>query len=451
MKHWPLRWQITAWSGLLTGAVLLTLAVATTVSLYFAEIEDLDDDLTAESDLFFAALPPTASGQSAVLPSDLVHKHSEVLYGFAIGPTDGAAVQVFPAQLATLTTGWPPAPGFRMTALAGQRLRLGVFTKGGRTLLLAASLESTKETLLALLGAYFFALPVALVVVAAGSWWIAGRALRPVAELTRTASTITVDNLGARLPVPATRDEISRHVGVLNEMLDRLQRSFELANRFTADAAHELRTPLTIMRGQIEDALRSGNFNPEQERLLVGLLEENTGLQKIADNLLLLARFDAGKNPLQRTDVDLSALAGETREDAELLAAPQHIKVSAQITPGLRVSGDQVMLRRVALNLIDNAVKFNRAGGELALGLRPNGDAVVFTVGNTGPGIPAERQAALFERFFRPDPGRDGDTGGSGLGLSLCREIITAHGGQISLTRSDAEWTEFSIRLPGGN
>ena len=247
--------------------------------------------------------------------------------------------------------------------------------------------------------------------------------------------------------MPDTTDEIGEHIQVLNGMFDRLQRSFEQANRFTADAAHELRTPLTIMRGQIEEALRSGRFKLEQERFLVGLLEETTGLQKISDNLLLLARFDTGKSTLQLTSLDFSAVVREAGEDAELLAAPRGISIRVQIAPSIHVNGDRVMLRRVALNLIDNAVKFNREGGEVSLVLRSVDGAAVFSVGNTGPGIPTERQGALFERFFRIGSDRNRDTGGSGLGLSLCREIVNAHGGRIELSRSKEDWTEFNVCL----
>jgi len=235
---------------------------------------------------------------------------------------------------------------------------------------------------------------------------------------------------------------------VLNGMFDRLQRSFEQATRFTADASHELRTPLTIMRGQLEDALRSGPNTAEQERLLFDLLEETSALQKTAENLLLLTRFDAGKNPLQRRPLDWSALVAEAGEDAELLAAPRHLKIETEIAAGVRVLGDATLLRRVLLNLIDNAVKYNRADGRVRLTLGLANGLATVTVANTGPGISPERRPALFERFYRPESDRNRDTGGSGLGLSLCREIVTAHEGTIALGLTATDWTEFVVRLP---
>ncbi len=141
-------------------------------------------------------------------------------------------------------------------------------------------------------------------------------------------------------------------------------------------------------------------------------------------------------------------MCSEACEDAELLAAAKHIKIKADIVPALCVKGDAVMLRRVALNLIDNAVKFNRTDGRLELALQVADGEAVFTIANTGTGIPPERQGALFERFFRVGAERNRDAGGSGLGLSLCREIITAHRVRIGLSRSAEDWTEFRICLP---
>jgi signal transduction histidine kinase len=162
----------------------------------------------------------------------------------------------------------------------------------------------------------------------------------------------------------------------------------------------------------------------------------------------LLARFDLGRSPLQRAPLDFSALIDEAGEDAGLLAAPKGLRVRTEIAPGIRVDGDGGMLRRVAHNLIDNAVRYNRDGGDLCLILVEQRAEAVFTIGNHGPGIPADRQGALFERFFRLGSDRNRTTGGSGLGLSLCREIMAAHGGCIELARSGDDWTEFRVRLP---
>src|SRR5882672_6639450 len=182
---------------------------------------------------------------------------------------------------------------------------------------------------------------------------MARRALAPVVAITDAAGAVTADKLSTRLPVPSARDEIARLTEVLNEMLDRLERGFAQATRFSADASHELRTPLTILRGEIEQALHAGG-GAEQEKLLVELLEQVSGLQKISDNLLLLSRFDAGRSPVQLAPIDFAALVAGAVEDAELLAAPAKLKVSADLAPGIGVNGDAVLLRRLLLNLVDN-------------------------------------------------------------------------------------------------
>ncbi len=448
MKARSLRTRLTLWSALVTGLALLTLAAVTTVSLYFAQLESVDDHLAAEAELFFAAMPSGTGEAGGPAGPELLRKHNEVLHGFAIGPTLGRPARLYPADVKPLAERWPPAPGIRMARLGRKYVRLGVFTQDGRTLLLVADLESLREVLAGLLGAYGVALPLVLVVVAAGSSWIARRALRPIVEITTAAGTITAERLDARLPLPPADDEIGRHIRVLNDMFDRLQRSFEQATRFAADASHELRTPLTILRGEIEEALRLSPGEGEQERLLVSLLEQTSGLQKIADNLLLLARFDAGKAPLDRAPVDLSTLVTEAVDDAEMLATPNSITVQAAITPGLAVSGDEVLLRRVLLNLIDNAVRYNRPGGEVRFALEAIGTDATLRLSNTGPGIPAEKRPELFQRFFRLNGDRNRGTGGSGLGLSLCREIVTAHGGWIELEDGGDRRVEFVVRLP---
>ena len=456
---WPLRWRIAAWAALATGVALVTFTTVVAFNLYSEQVEMIDDRLAADAALVTVrdGSEPDTQPLIALTSDPATRPHDQVeaaLYGFALMRSkDGVLVRAQPALLAGAWSHWepgrwPPRKHFFNVTVEGTRLRVGAFPRGETTLLLAAPLEPATESVGDLLGAALIAIPVVLLVVAGGSWWIARRALRPIQRITEAAASITADRLGERLPAPETEDEIGRHIRVLNGMFDRLQRSFEQATRFTADAAHELRTPLTIMRGQLEDALRSGANTTEQERLLVDLLEETSALQKTAENLLLLTRFDAGKNPLQREPRDWSALVAEAGEDAELLAAPRHLKIETEIASGIRVMGDATMLRRVLLNLIDNAVKYNRADGRVRLTLSVTNGIATVTVANTGPGISPERRPALFERFYRPESDRNRDTGGSGLGLSLCREIVTAHEGTIALGLTAADWTEFVVRLP---
>jgi signal transduction histidine kinase len=308
--------------------------------------------------------------------------------------------------------------------------------------------ESADDSIEELGNAYLFALPVAVIVVGVGSWWLARRALQPVAEITRAAALIDADGLGERLPELATDDEIGRHIRVLNAMFVRLHRSFTQATRFTADASHELRTPLSILRGEIEEELRRGDYTPPQQRFFAGMLDQVAALQQIAANLLLLSRLDADRSLVNSVPLDLSRLVAEAGEDAELLGAGCGLAVRCEIASGLRVNGESSLLKRALLNLIDNAVRYNRVGGSVELRLEADRTDVCLTVLNSGPSIPVQAQADLFKRFSRIEGDRSRQTGGSGLGLSLCREIVRAHGGTVTLARSNESGTEFCLRLP---
>jgi signal transduction histidine kinase len=448
-----LRRKIAGWSAAATAAALVTFGAIMAFTLYSEQVEVIDDRLATSANLL-ASRPPTASPidvatlEALTVAPNHRRQANTALYGFVLVRTaDGSVLQSSPGGLGNSVGPWPPPQRHFNRRADGTRVRFGAFPMGATTVLLAASLEPADESVQDLLEAALIAIPAVLLVVAAGSWWIARGALQPITAITRAATAINATNLGARLPTAAADDEIAAHVRVLNEMFDRLQRSFVQTTRFTADAAHELRTPLTILRGQIEEALR-GAPSPPVEQLLLGLLEETSGLQKIADNLLLLSQFDSGKTQLRRERVDFSAVIADVAEDAELLAARLAIAVTQAIKTEVRVDGDATMLRRVALNLVDNAVKYNRRDGRVRIHLEVRDGRAVLDVANTGCPIPPERRAGLFERFYRGDAGRNRETGGSGLGLSLCREIISAHSGTIELSRSETDETVFTVSLP---
>ena len=450
MKTWTLRTRLTVWSVLVTAIALIIFGVLASALLYHRQVRALDHQLTADARVFFLEYREHgAPNEDDLKEAMLLLRAGARLRAYAFGPSGALPTDIFPDNHADLFATVHQV-GFSNQKYHGVNVHTGVFEDGGKTLVLVANLHPLEETVLQSAVVYLLTLPVVLLAVGAGSAWLARRALQPLTEMTKTAAGISAARLEGRLAKPVVDDEIGRHIAVLNDMFDRLQQGFEQATRFTADASHELRTPLTILRGEIEHALRSGKFTEAQEPVLMSLLEQVDHLQKITGNLLLLARFDAGKTPLTREPVDLSALITEAAEDAELLASPGGLTISADIAPGLQVTGDPVLLRRLLLNLVDNAVKHNRPGGTLRLQLTrgPTPGSVRFVIANTGPGIPAERHGRLFERFLRVAADRARSSGGTGLGLSLCREIARAHGGDIALTRGEADTTEFTVTLP---
>jgi two-component system, OmpR family, heavy metal sensor histidine kinase CusS len=311
--------------------------------------------------------------------------------------------------------------------------------------------EEATELVFQLARAYVAALPVAVLVAALGVWWITRKALQPLQEVAAAAEQIDAKALNQRLPQPRVEDEIGRLVQVLNHAFDRLERSFEQATRFSSDASHELKTPLTIMRGEIESALKTEVDNPQIESLLDGLLAETQRLCDIVEKLLLLSRADAGALTLTKEILDFSSICHELVEDAQILTKPKRITTEFEISPDVKVLADESYLRRMLLNLLDNSIKYNLEGGSLSISLTKSGALAVFRIANTGPGIPKEHENRVFERFYRADPSRSSDTSGSGLGLSICQEIVAAHGGQMWLEQPRSGWTAFIVALPGPN
>ncbi|MGI8437443.1 MAG: ATP-binding protein [Chthoniobacterales bacterium] len=329
-----------------------------------------------------------------------------------------------------------------------RRVRFRVFQTGPLRFALGKDSVRIQQTLAGLASAYFFTLPFVLVAVGGGGWWIARRASAPVQTIAAQAEKISAAALHQRLPPPEAEDEIGHLTLVLNRMFDRLERSFEQVTRFTSDASHELKTPMTLMRAELETALESGETGHAHGELLSRLLEQCFQLTQIVDGLLFLSRADDRRLALDAGPVDLVPLLQELREDAEILAAQAGLGLDLHLPKELFVPGDARLLRRAAMNLIDNALKYNQRGGSVVIRAEREGRTALLTFRNTGPVISGAEREKVFERFFRSDGSHNKETSGHGLGLSITREIAHAHQGEVTLARSDSEWTEFWFRLP---
>lgn len=296
--------------------------------------------------------------------------------------------------------------------------------------------------------AFLLALPVALVLVGLGGWIVAGRALRPLWMISETAAQVTSAGLDRRIAVSDEDPEIRRLIDTLNHMMNRLEQGFRQATRFSADASHELKTPIAIMRGELENALHEAAPGSREQKLLGSLLDETQRLAGITRSLLLLSRADAGQLVPALEEIDLSNLLTELLEDAGVLAAEAEIELQTHITPGIRVMADPPLLRSALLNVLMNAVKYNEPGGFIRVDLEVVGREARIRVANSGPGIPADEQARIFDRFQRADRSRARRIDGIGLGLSLTREILHAHHGGVELEESRPGLTRFAIHLP---
>jgi heavy metal sensor kinase len=294
--------------------------------------------------------------------------------------------------------------------------------------------------------AFLSIVPIALLLLAGGGWIIAQRALKPVALITRTAEGITARALDQRVPRVDADRELSRLVEVINGMLDRLEKSFGQAVRFSADAAHELQTPLTILQGELDAAVQAATVGSEEQRRYSGLLEEVQRLKAIVQKLLILARVDAGRLDLHLETIDLSAMIESAAEDAGALAP--HLQVEKQIVPGVIVKADPDLMGQVVRNLTSNAVKYNHENGLIRFQLSEHGNKAHVTISNTGVPIPAKDREKIFDRFYRVDQSRSSRVPGTGLGLSLAREVVRAHKGELRLDKAMDNLITFSLSLP---
>jgi two-component system, OmpR family, heavy metal sensor histidine kinase CusS len=314
--------------------------------------------------------------------------------------------------------------------------------------LFTQSTNSIKADMRGLLKAFLFALPIALLFIAAGAYWIANQALLPVQRLTFSAESITVQGLDKRLPVEKNPREFSHLVRVYNDMLARLELSFNQASRFSADAAHELNTPLTILMGHLDDALQSATPDSEEQSQFGLLLEEVQRLRDIIDKLLLLSRADSGQIKHFRKRFCISNMIFEISEDARELAP--ELALTLNIVPDVHIDGDEELLRQAVFNLLSNAIKYNQSGGFIGMDLTVNREEglLFLSVSNSGNQIPAAAANHIFDRFFRADPSRNRSVSGLGLGLPLAKEFIELHGGTLSLSDNRDGHISFTLQLP---
>ncbi len=315
----------------------------------------------------------------------------------------------------------------------------------GLTLRLALPLTQVDTSLRRLKMASLTALPIIAVLSLLGGYWVAGRALKPMRKITEAAARITAEDLHRRLPLPVARDEIRKLTNVLNDTFERLERSYLQAVRFASDASHQLKTPVTVMRAAIESLLADPTIRPDQAAVLNDVLDQTRRLSSLTEGLLLLARADSGGIKSYPDEADLIPILTRCIEDAEVLGSNLEIKIEQELPDCLPALAAPQQTEQILLNLLENAVKYNHHGGTIRVKAVERRDGVFITITNTGTPIPLDRMQWIFDRFARGDS--DESRAGYGLGLSIARELAAAQGGDVRLVRSDADTTEFELRL----
>lgn len=446
MTRWPLRWKLALYSSLLALAATIGGAATTWVVMRYEEIAAFDRRLTMDAHELFrdvAHFDRAGNGsrdafQAIFVPLALRDRVIEVT------DAQGKTLYLSPGLREPFSSDGHKEIHSRK--IGGRTIRMGEFSEGGLTLRVGADLKEINQIGRDIFYGMLAAIPTVLILIVIGGRWVGQKALAPVEDIRQAAAQITVQRLDQRLPVPPTGDEIAGLIEVLNAAFERLQRSFEQSMRFSADASHHLKTPIAVLRAGVEEILNDTECTARTQATAEGLLHRIHQLNSVADNLLLLARADAGRLELHKDEFDLSELLEGVLDDARALAEPLGLTVEAEVPERLPLKADRRFVGIIAQKLLENAIKYNVRGGRVRVAARAVNGSVELCVANTGEGIPQERVAHMFERFYRVRG--DERVAGSGLGLSTARELARAHGGEIFLQRADTTWTEMNVRLP---
>jgi len=454
------RSRLTLWYVLVLASLLALYAGVASFFLFLSLREDFDQNLLQDVE--------TVEGMLTKEPNGGVSLHSS--HPGAAEPRIGRFIEVWSpqgsllyrsAELQDQTLGGPPGPDEGLhdpspstTRLPnGTRVRLAssVYHVEDRRVVLRAAYS--EERLWRELGEFgqvlLLGFPIAVLLAGLGGYALARKALAPIDSMATQAKIISAERLGDRLSIETPEDELGKLGTVFNDMLGRLQAAFDQLRRFTSDASHELRTPLTAIRSVGEVALQEQRSPVEYRDVIGSMLEEVDRLTRLSESLLALSRADTGHIQLQREVIPLLQLAKEASSVVEVLAEEKRQRIDIEGDAGLLVSADRLILRQAIVNLLDNAIKYSPTGSRVLVRVQSAGDKQAFLdVVDQGPGIPKEHQPYVFDRFYRVDRARTREWGGAGLGLSITRWEVEAHGGEITLKGEEGHGSTFRVSLP---
>jgi heavy metal sensor kinase len=465
MNARSIRFRLTVWYAGLLALLLLLFGASTYLGLRHYLNQTLNESLGRQArQIGENFLIDVATGGEAYVISEINEHYAPELNNRFIRVTraDGSALYVSgkPKESrfdpsAVSAVGAPVDRDFMREAHAPGGVLL-IYTHpfvertGQRFLIeVGAPYEQVEDVLHGLLLALALGLPLTVIVAISGGWLLMRQALNPVDEITRGAEQITSRNLSQRLPVARTGDELERLSAALNRMIERLEESFLYVSRFTADASHELRTPLTILRGELEAASGQPEVAPDLRETIESALEETERLSRIVESLMAISRLDAGEAKMDYDALDLAELASSTTEQMRLLAEDKEVALRCESEELVSIEGDRARLKQVIVNLVDNAIKYTPAGGLVGVKVCASNGRALLEVNDNGVGIPPEALPHIFERFYRVDKARSRQMGGAGLGLSIIKAIVTAHGGLVRVESVEGRGSRFLVELPG--
>jgi two-component system, OmpR family, sensor kinase len=469
------RIRLTIWYTGAMALVLVVLAVATYAMIKQNIVRRADTTAVELADSFLATvnaelgdLPNPESIKSAVDAAISEHRFQDVLFvvldahGDLLGTSeirqdsargDNPNWQATVDELHTLPSDSKP---FHFVRVSARNYRSFVrhfsVQQQADTLIVLQSLHRQNEFLETLAGSFGIVIPFTLALASVGGYLLARRSLLPVVGMSGQASRIGAENLHERLHVENPQDELGQLAASFNELLDRVSQSFERQRRFVADASHELRTPIAILCGEAEVTLSKPERTQAEYRESLDILrEEAKRLKHIVEDLFTLARADAGQYRLTLSDFYLDELASECCRNVRTLASAKQIAIGYGTEGELPIRADETLIRRMLLNLLDNAIKYTPRGGKVRIRCEERGGQYLLSVEDSGAGIPEDLQPRIFERFFRADKARshaESDSGGAGLGLAITAWIAEVHGGKIILPHSGPQGSVFTVFLP---
>ena len=448
--HWSIRARLTAWYSLVLLAGLTLFGAGIWLMVSHSLRASLDETLTQ-----------AAKGVTTVLQSETEPDHlREELTEYASATPGGNLMEVRNSQghqiVASKTVALDvadSASAYGVQARPSGQYRTfttNVSVNAGQyRVLVATPMDATEATLSRVRMLLLWSTPAVLLLASLGGYWISRRALAPVDEITRAARVIGIQSLSQRLVVPASGDEIQRLSETWNGMLARLEAAVKRLSQFTADASHELRTPIALIRTTAELTLRRERSPETYREALRQVLLESERTTRLVEDLLLLARADAGLPSLPLERLELIPLVRDVCQQGQILAEARQLEISAEIPDEpVFVEANDPALRRMLLLLLDNAVKYTPSGGRITLSVDRGPAGATVAVRDTGIGIPETALPHVFERFYRVDESRNRDAGGTGLGLSIAKWIAERHHASLEAESVVGQGSVFRIRFP---
>lgn len=477
------RVQLTVWYSAVLAVVLILVSATTYLIVRKTSMQRTDTDLAVLADSFLATFQAELADADNTHPSAILSAARQAMIEHRTN--SDYFVVLNPNEKIVATSNDVAAPGTKSDAWVARALQSDAFQRFARVsgsqeasletirgegprlraysrlfqadgdaylLVILHLLHAQNETLETIRLTFTWMILVGLLLAGTGGYFLARKSLAPVIAMGAHARRIGAQNLHERLPVLNANDELGQLATTFNDLLDRLDQSFDRQRRFIADASHELRTPLAILRGEAEVAMSQRGRKAEDYLESLSILHEETSrLTRIVEDLFTLTRADSGQYLLSPEDLYLEEVVADCAHSARTLAREKNIELTVDASSECLLRGDAGLLRRMILNLLDNAIKYTAEGGRVDIACISTNAGCEVHVKDTGAGIPRELQTRIFERFFRADPARSrsGLEGGAGLGLSIALWIAEAHHGRLVLVHSDAAGSHFAVYLPG--